>query len=47
MENEITAHKSGVIVELPITEGAPVAAGARSPRSRRRAGDPSAGPTRP
>ncbi len=28
MENEITAHKSGVIVELPITEGAPIAAGA-------------------
>ena len=28
MENEITAHKSGVIVELPIAEGAPIAAGA-------------------
>jgi acetyl-CoA/propionyl-CoA/long-chain acyl-CoA carboxylase, biotin carboxylase, biotin carboxyl carrier protein len=28
MENEITAHKPGVIVELPITEGAPIAAGA-------------------
>jgi acetyl-CoA/propionyl-CoA carboxylase, biotin carboxylase, biotin carboxyl carrier protein len=28
MENEITAHKSGVIVELPIVEGAPIAAGA-------------------
>jgi acetyl-CoA/propionyl-CoA carboxylase biotin carboxyl carrier protein len=28
MENEITAHKSGVIAELPITEGAPIAAGA-------------------
>ncbi len=28
MENEITAHKSGVIVELPISEGAPIAAGA-------------------
>ncbi len=28
MENEITAHKAGVIVELPITEGAPIAAGA-------------------
>ncbi len=27
MENEITAHKSGVIVALPITEGAPIAAG--------------------
>jgi acetyl-CoA/propionyl-CoA carboxylase biotin carboxyl carrier protein len=27
MENEITAHKSGVIVELPIREGAPIAAG--------------------
>jgi acetyl-CoA/propionyl-CoA carboxylase, biotin carboxylase, biotin carboxyl carrier protein len=27
MENEITAHKPGVIVELPITEGAPIAAG--------------------
>jgi len=28
MENEITAHKSGKIVELPITEGAPTQAGA-------------------
>ena len=28
MENEIAAHKAGVIVELPITEGAPIAAGA-------------------
>jgi acetyl-CoA/propionyl-CoA carboxylase biotin carboxyl carrier protein len=28
MENEITAHKSGKIVELPITEGAPIQAGA-------------------
>jgi acetyl-CoA/propionyl-CoA carboxylase biotin carboxyl carrier protein len=28
MENEITAHKSGVIVELPITEGQPIQAGA-------------------
>jgi acetyl-CoA/propionyl-CoA carboxylase biotin carboxyl carrier protein len=28
MENEITAHKAGVISELPITEGAPIAAGA-------------------
>jgi acetyl-CoA/propionyl-CoA carboxylase, biotin carboxylase, biotin carboxyl carrier protein len=28
MENEITAHKSGTIVELHITEGAPIAAGA-------------------
>jgi len=27
MENEITAHKSGVIAELPITEGAAIAAG--------------------
>jgi acetyl-CoA/propionyl-CoA carboxylase, biotin carboxylase, biotin carboxyl carrier protein len=27
MENEITAHKAGVIAELPITEGAPVTAG--------------------
>jgi acetyl-CoA/propionyl-CoA carboxylase biotin carboxyl carrier protein len=27
MENEITAHKSGVIAELPIVEGAPIAAG--------------------
>jgi acetyl-CoA/propionyl-CoA carboxylase biotin carboxyl carrier protein len=27
MENEITAHKSGVIVDLPVTEGAPIAAG--------------------
>jgi acetyl-CoA/propionyl-CoA carboxylase biotin carboxyl carrier protein len=28
MENEITAHKSGIIAELPIAEGAPIAAGA-------------------
>jgi acetyl/propionyl-CoA carboxylase alpha subunit len=28
MENEITAHKAGVIAELPISEGAPIAAGA-------------------
>ncbi|HEV3046295.1 MAG TPA: biotin carboxylase N-terminal domain-containing protein [Solirubrobacteraceae bacterium] len=28
MENEITAHKSGTIVELPISEGAPIQAGA-------------------
>jgi acetyl-CoA/propionyl-CoA carboxylase, biotin carboxylase, biotin carboxyl carrier protein len=28
MENEIMAHKSGVIAELPIAEGAPIAAGA-------------------
>jgi acetyl-CoA/propionyl-CoA carboxylase biotin carboxyl carrier protein len=28
MENEITAHKAGVIAELPITEGTPIAAGA-------------------
>ena len=28
MENEITAHKSGTIVELPITEGEPIQAGA-------------------
>jgi acetyl-CoA/propionyl-CoA carboxylase biotin carboxyl carrier protein len=28
MENEITAHKAGVIAELPITEGAPIQAGA-------------------
>jgi acetyl-CoA/propionyl-CoA carboxylase biotin carboxyl carrier protein len=28
MENEITAHKSGTIVELPIVEGAPIQAGA-------------------
>jgi acetyl-CoA/propionyl-CoA carboxylase biotin carboxyl carrier protein len=28
MENEITAHKSGKIVELPIVEGAPIQAGA-------------------
>jgi acetyl-CoA/propionyl-CoA carboxylase biotin carboxyl carrier protein len=28
MENEITAHKAGVIVELPIVEGAPIQAGA-------------------
>ena len=28
MENEITAHKAGIIVELPIQEGAPIQAGA-------------------
>jgi len=28
MENEITAHKAGTIAELPIQEGAPIAAGA-------------------
>jgi acetyl-CoA/propionyl-CoA carboxylase biotin carboxyl carrier protein len=28
MENEITAHKAGTIVDLPITEGAPIQAGA-------------------
>jgi acetyl-CoA/propionyl-CoA carboxylase biotin carboxyl carrier protein len=28
MENEITAHKSGTIVELPIAEGEPIQAGA-------------------
>ncbi|HEY8304325.1 MAG TPA: acetyl-CoA carboxylase biotin carboxylase subunit [Solirubrobacteraceae bacterium] len=28
MENEITAHKAGTIVELPIVEGEPIAAGA-------------------
>jgi acetyl-CoA/propionyl-CoA carboxylase biotin carboxyl carrier protein len=28
MENEITAHKSGTIVELPISEGEPIQAGA-------------------
>jgi acetyl-CoA/propionyl-CoA/long-chain acyl-CoA carboxylase, biotin carboxylase, biotin carboxyl carrier protein len=27
MENEITAHKAGTIAELPIAEGAPIAAG--------------------
>ncbi len=27
MENEITAHKAGVIAELPIQEGGSVAAG--------------------
>ena len=27
MENEIAAHKAGVIAELPISEGAPSAAG--------------------
>ena len=27
MENEITAHKAGVIAELPIAEGAAVSAG--------------------
>jgi acetyl-CoA/propionyl-CoA carboxylase, biotin carboxylase, biotin carboxyl carrier protein len=28
MENEITAHKSGTIVDLPISEGSPIQAGA-------------------
>ena len=28
MENEITAHKAGTIVELPISEGAPIQAAA-------------------
>ena len=28
MENEITAHKSRTVVELPITEGAAIQAGA-------------------
>jgi acetyl-CoA/propionyl-CoA carboxylase biotin carboxyl carrier protein len=28
MENEITAHKAGKIVELPIVEGEPIQAGA-------------------
>ena len=28
MENEITAHKAGIIADLPIAEGAPIAAGA-------------------
>ena len=28
MENEITAHKALMIVELPIPEGAPIEAGA-------------------
>ena len=44
MENEITAHKAGTIVELPITEGAPIQAGApiatiksAEPRLERRA----------
>jgi acetyl-CoA/propionyl-CoA carboxylase biotin carboxyl carrier protein len=27
MENEITAHKAGVIIELPISEGGAVASG--------------------
>jgi acetyl-CoA/propionyl-CoA carboxylase biotin carboxyl carrier protein len=28
MENEITAHKSGTIADLPIVEGEPIQAGA-------------------
>src|SRR5208283_3834813 len=28
MENEITAHKAGTVVELPIAEGEPIQAGA-------------------
>jgi acetyl-CoA/propionyl-CoA carboxylase, biotin carboxylase, biotin carboxyl carrier protein len=42
MENEITAHKAGVIAELPIAEGAPIAAGA--PIATIRSAD-GAGPT--
>ncbi len=38
MENEITAHKSGTIVELPIVEGAPIQAGA--PIATIKSGDP-------
>ena len=40
MENEITAHKAGVIVELPIAEGAPIAAGAPIATIRARASKP-------
>jgi len=41
MENEITAHKAGVVAELPIREGQPIAAGAtiaviRAPEERSR-----------
>ncbi len=41
MENEITAHKAGVIAELPITEGAPISAG--DPIARIAAADGDAG----
>jgi len=27
MENEITAHKAGIVAELPIVEGAAISAG--------------------
>src|SRR3954466_12358678 len=41
MENEITAHKAGVVAELPVREGQPIAAGAtiaviRAPEERSR-----------
>ncbi len=39
MENEITAHKAGIIAELPISEGAPIQAGA--PIATIVSGDPS------
>jgi acetyl-CoA/propionyl-CoA carboxylase biotin carboxyl carrier protein len=41
MENEITAHKSGTIVELPITEGAPIQAGAPIATIRSAGAEPS------
>ncbi len=41
MENEITAHKAGVIAELPISEGAPISAG--DPIARIAAADGDAG----
>jgi acetyl-CoA/propionyl-CoA carboxylase biotin carboxyl carrier protein len=39
MENEITAHKTGTIAELPIAEGEPIAAGAPIATIRSEAGE--------
>ena len=39
MENEITAHKAGVIDELAVKEGEPIAPARRSPSSRRAAAE--------
>ena len=36
MENEITAHKAGVIETLPVKEGEPIPPATRSPSSRHR-----------
>jgi acetyl-CoA/propionyl-CoA carboxylase biotin carboxyl carrier protein len=41
MENEITAHKAGTVVEIPVTEGAAIAAG--DPIATIRSPEPAAG----